>query len=76
VRLDRFAAGDRAAVEELLRTADLPLEGFDPDPDRTVVARDGERVVGSATLVGYGRDALLRSVVVARTSVAGAWAGC
>jgi amino-acid N-acetyltransferase len=63
----RATAGDAAAVEALLTTLQLPLEGVrDTLPD-FVVAHDGERLIGIAGIEACGADgehALLRSVAV------------
>ena len=61
----RAATGsDHRAVLGLLEVAGLPVAGVLPTlPDFQVVDVEG-RVVGAAGLEVYGRDALLRSVVV------------
>jgi amino-acid N-acetyltransferase len=56
---------ERAAVHELLSANTLPLAGFDAPNVIAIVARDGERVVGSAAIEQYGAFGLLRSVAVA-----------
>ena len=56
----------RADLERLLEEAGLPAEGLDPAPDRTVVASEGDRVWGAATVHRYAGGGLLRSVVVAK----------
>lgn len=57
--------GDLAAVEALLREAGLPVDGVAEQFGTFVVVHEGGRVLGAAGLEPYGRDALLRSVVVA-----------
>lgn len=64
------AAGlqDYAAVCDLLRTANLPLDGLSAALDNFVVAADGLQVVAVAGLELYDDGAaLLRSVAVAPT---------
>lgn len=63
--IDRATASDTPAVEALLATAGLPLEGAAEALSTGVVARDGEAVVGAAAVEPYGEAGLLRSVVVA-----------
>lgn len=57
-------AADRAAVEDLLTAADLPLDGLDLAWPHMVVAA-ADRVLGAAAVERYDRAGLLRSVVVA-----------
>ena len=57
-------AADLAPVLELLRRSKLPEAGFADHLAAALVARDGDRVVGSAALELYGSAALLRSVAV------------
>jgi amino-acid N-acetyltransferase len=56
---------DRAPVLELLRAADLPLDGVAEHFESFFLAVDGERILGAAGLEFHGPHALLRSVVVA-----------
>ena len=57
---------DRAAAEELLRSAELPTAGLaDDDATHLWVALHEGEVVGSAAIEVHGRDAVLRSVCVA-----------
>jgi amino-acid N-acetyltransferase len=64
--IERATAADVPAVETLLSSASLPLDGAADAIERTgVVAREGDAVVGAAALEVYGEAALLRSVVVA-----------
>ena len=65
IRVEPATAGDRAAVERLLVSAKLPLDGIaDQFPGAYVVVRRGSDVIGLAGLEALGRSALLRSVVV------------
>jgi amino-acid N-acetyltransferase len=57
--------GDYGAVRDLLRAADLPLDGLSDTLDHFIVVEDGTGLVAAAGLEVYGRAALLRSVVVA-----------
>ena len=58
-------AGDLDAILQLLRDNALPIDGLSNHLSNTLVARHGDRVVGSAALEVYGDGALLRSVAVA-----------
>ena len=60
-------AADYGTVCELLRAAQLPLDGLPAELENFVVAEDGTQVVAAAGLELYDRAALLRSVVVAPT---------
>lgn len=51
-------------MHALLRSHKLPLDGFDGGNVAALVARDGDRIVGSAALEIYEPYALLRSVAV------------
>jgi amino-acid N-acetyltransferase len=55
---------DLAAVRELLRHHDLPLDGIDDHVQTMIVAKDGPSVVGAAAIELYADGGLLRSVVV------------
>jgi amino-acid N-acetyltransferase len=55
---------DTAAVLRLLETNRLPTDGLTEHWPTTIVARDGNRIVGSAALEVYPDGALLRSVAV------------
>ncbi|MGE3178327.1 MAG: arsenic resistance N-acetyltransferase ArsN2 [Vicinamibacterales bacterium] len=59
---------ERDAVLDLLADQRLPTAGLSEHWETTLVARSGERVVGSAALELYGPGALLRSVAVAGDS--------
>lgn len=65
MRIERAVPADAAAVEALLASASLPLEGAAEALSTGVVARDGDRIVAAAALERYGDAGLLRSVVVA-----------
>lgn len=58
-------AGDLGPVLARLRAASLPEEGVAEALGGFVVAEDDGGIVGAAGVERYGRDALLRSVVVA-----------
>ena len=55
---------DVTAVEQLLEMNDLPTAGLREHWETTIVARDADRIVGSAALEPYRESALLRSVAV------------
>lgn len=57
-------AGDLPAVHDLLRAAELPLDGVPADLVDFLVATQATAVVGAIGLERYGRVALLRSAVV------------
>lgn len=58
--------GDRAALEALLRAAELPGEGLDEQfPAGYAVAEDAGALMGAAGIERYQGNGLLRSVVVA-----------
>ena len=65
MQVDRASEADIPAIEALLATADLPLDGAAAAFATGVVARDEDRLVGAAALEPYGEAGLLRSVVVA-----------
>ncbi len=56
---------DRAAIEALLRSAQLPIEGVADHLGSFFVAEDGDRTLAVGGLEAYGEVALLRSVAVA-----------
>ena len=64
------AVDDLHAIVSLLRSRDLPVDGFADllraAPERVLVAELNDVVVGSAALDVHGTHALLRSVAVAR----------
>ena len=55
---------DLPAVLALLERSGLPQDGLSEHVATTLVARDGDTVVGSAALELYGAAALLRSVAI------------
>jgi N-acetylglutamate synthase-like GNAT family acetyltransferase len=57
-------ATDLPALEDLLRSVDLPTAGVAEFVERFVLAEAAGRVVGAAGLEVHGRDGLLRSVAV------------
>jgi amino-acid N-acetyltransferase len=57
--------GDAPAIAALLSEADLPHEDFAEHLAHFLVARCGGEVVGAVGFELHGRDALLRSLVVA-----------
>lgn len=59
---------DEPAVRVLLQAADLPHEDFAAHLAHFLVARQGGAVVGAVGFELHGRDALLRSLVVAPAS--------
>lgn len=65
MRVERATPSDAPAVERLLASAGLPVEGAAEALARGVVAREEEVVVGAAAVERYGTSGLLRSVVVA-----------
>jgi amino-acid N-acetyltransferase len=63
--LERVTVEQIDAVLQLLRGQQLPTDGLRDHLSTTLVARDGDRIVGSAALEVYPHGALLRSVAVA-----------
>ena len=55
---------DLQAILELLTKSKLPQEGLGDHIATTLVAREGDKVIGSAALEIYDTSALLRSVAV------------
>lgn len=55
---------DLPAIFALLENSGLPTDGLSDHVATTIVARDGQRIVGSAALELYETTALLRSVAV------------
>jgi amino-acid N-acetyltransferase len=64
-RIEFARERDAAEVFRLLEVNRLPLDGLRDHLATTLVARQDERVVGSAALEVYSDGALLRSVAVA-----------
>jgi len=58
-------AGDFDAIARLLQDEHLPVDGLRDHLATTLVAREGDTIVGSAALEVYEDGALLRSVAVA-----------
>ena len=56
---------DLVAVMALLAELHLPADGLRDHPPTTLVAREDDRIVGSAAIEMYADGALLRSVAVA-----------
>ena len=63
--IEPAVAGDLAAIVQLLGRSGLDADGLEQHLDTTLVARRNSQLVASAGLELYGRQALLRSVVVA-----------
>ena len=55
---------DFAAIADLVRQASLPLDGLREQMGAALVARKTGQIVGAVALELYGREALLRSLVV------------
>ena len=64
IRIDRATRADAGALLALMERAQLPTEELTSHLDAAFVARDGERVVGSAAIELYADGGLLRSVAV------------
>jgi len=64
-RIERATSSDVDDVLRLLEQNHLPLDGLRAHLATTLVARDNDRIVGSAALELYSEGALLRSVAVA-----------
>jgi amino-acid N-acetyltransferase len=64
MRIRAVTADDRAAVEELLATAGLPLEGVAENFGEFIVAEDEDTIAGVIGIERYGHTALLRSAAV------------
>jgi len=67
VDIERTVAGDGPSLLQLLRDAELPVDGLLDHLETAFVARVDGRVVGCAALEVYEDGALLRSVAVAPT---------
>jgi amino-acid N-acetyltransferase len=65
MEVGRATAGDLPAIETLLSTAGLPLDGAAVAFEAGVVGRDRDRLVAAAAVERYDSFGLLRSVVVA-----------
>jgi amino-acid N-acetyltransferase len=64
ITIVQAADADRAAVMALLSRSALPEAGLAEHFATTMVARDGDAVVGCAAVEPYGAAGLLRSVTV------------
>lgn len=58
------ARGDLREILSLLEANGLPPDGLEKHLEATLVAREEDRIVGSAAVESYGSCALLRSVAV------------
>ena len=67
VSIEKVQPEDRPAIVRLLTDNGLPPDGLPDNPENVLVARLGDRVVGSAALEIYPDGALLRSVAVEGT---------
>ena len=65
VDIARAVAEDGPSILQLLRSAELPIDGLLDHLDTAFVARIDGRIVGCAALETYEDGALLRSVAVA-----------
>ncbi len=61
------SSADWNEMAELLRSANLPLDGAEAHLPNFVLAVRGEQLVGCAALENYGAVGLLRSVAVAES---------
>ena len=66
MKIRKATTGDLDAVERLLSTNDLPLDGVKENFSSFVIAEDGGAIVGAVGLEKFGSVALLRSAVVSR----------
>ncbi len=64
VRIDRASPADAEALLALIERAQLPTDGLASHLDAALVAREGERIIGSAAIEVYEDGGLLRSVAV------------
>jgi amino-acid N-acetyltransferase len=64
IRIDRATQADTDALLELMARAHLPTDGLTSHLDAAFVAREGNRIVGSAAIEIYADGGLLRSVAV------------
>jgi N-acetylglutamate synthase-like GNAT family acetyltransferase len=64
IRIDRATRADTSALLVLMQRSHLPTDGLAEHLDAAFVARDGDRVVGSAAIEIYADGGLLRSVAV------------
>jgi len=59
------SGGEVAAVQDLLRTCELPWEDIREHFDHFLVARQGDRIVGAVGLEHAGLSGVIRSLAVA-----------
>jgi amino-acid N-acetyltransferase len=64
IRIDRATPADAGELLALMERAHLPTDGLAAHLDTAFVAREGDRVVGSAAIEVYADGGLLRSVAV------------
>ena len=64
IRIDRATHADAGELQALMDRAHLPTDGLSSHLDAAFVAREGDRVVGSAAIELYADGGLLRSVAV------------
>lgn len=64
IRIEPATRDDADALLALMERAQLPTDGLRDHLDAALVARDGDRVVGSAAIEVYADGGLLRSVAV------------
>ena len=64
IRIDRATRADAGAMLALMARAHLPTDELVLHLDAALVAREGDRVVGSAAIEVYPDGGLLRSVAV------------
>jgi len=64
IRIEPATRGDAGALLALMERAHLPTDGLSNHLDAALVARDGDRIVGSAAIEIYADGGLLRSVAV------------
>jgi len=64
ILIDRATGADADDVLALMARAHLPTDGLAAHLDAAFVARDGDRIVGSAAIEIYEDGGLLRSVAV------------
>ena len=65
VTIEPALPADEAGIRQLLQQADLPHEDFAAHLAHFLVARQGGAIVGAIGFELHGRNALLRSLVVA-----------
>jgi amino-acid N-acetyltransferase len=65
VNIEPALPADETGIRQLLQQADLPHEDFTAHLLHFLVARQGGTIIGAIGFELHGRDALLRSLVVA-----------